>query len=619
MNHILCHLTLDKQEFVCHIDPANPCYSVFPGCDIVLNHSIENGVTRILITVKNETDHDIILSTIMIGGTAGGNILHYFSSSWGAEFTPHIMAVDAPHSFSSSSGRSCFQNIPFAAVENTVGAVTFTLSYSGCWDCEIIPTGNGCEVTMGIGGFFTTIKKGDDFTSPAVYIAAACDIETATLKMRRYFRANLSPIDEIKDLPVAINSWWTYQDLLIDENVFQANNVIASKLGATHCVLDAGWFGEESTDKETDWFLKRGDWDNVNTVRFPSGMKILCDKANGVGIKPGIWCEIEAVGKNAKLLCTHPQLVATKNGESLGYICFGSEETRSFAMDVMDKLIGEYGATWIKLDFNLDPAPGCDVTSHGHGKGDGLHSHYQGYYKFLDDVRAKYPGVILENCASGGQRMDIGMLTHTHVTFLSDPDLTDFHLQCFWGALSYLHQSVCYHFSWSELILCTHNNGILNPLREDLPLHEFDYMIRSVLMGVPGFCYDLPNMPEWCKERLAHHISLYKEISHRFIKNGDAYRLTKQPLKDGGERFPAFQFNSQDGDTIVFAFRLVGGKHENTVKLYEITGAIYSVHFVDACKTIIMTGTQLRDIGLTFENLPENASEIVRITPIAAV
>ena len=61
----------------------------------------------------------------------------------------------------------------------------------------------------------------------------------------------------------------------------------------------------------------------------------------------------------------------------------GSEEGRKWAMSVVDRILGEYGAKWIKFDFNLDPAPGCDQEDHDHGKGDGLYAHYMDIINFL--------------------------------------------------------------------------------------------------------------------------------------------------------------------------------------------------------------------------------------------
>src|SRR5699024_4687546 len=154
---------------------------------------------------------------------------------------------------------------------------------------------------------------------------------------------------------------------------------------------------------------------------------------------------------------------------------------------------------WIKIDFNLDPRS-CENTVHGHGAKDGLAAHYHAFYRFLDEVRRRYPGVVLENCASGGQRLDIAVASHMHVCFLSDKDNTEFHLQTFWGALNWLHQSSCFHFTWSQ-VFGEYNLGILDPMTEETPDSSIDCMFRAAMMGVPGISLRLAKLPARCRER----------------------------------------------------------------------------------------------------------------------
>src|SRR5690606_25062592 len=107
----------------------------------------------------------------------------------------------------------------------------------------------------------------------------------------------------------------------------------------------------------------------------PSGIRALSDYTRARGMKFGLWCEIEAIGKSARLAEARPELVATRGGERLGYVCMGSPAGQEWAFQTLDRLIREHGCDWIKLDFNLDPGAGCDRTDHGHGAGDGLYAH----------------------------------------------------------------------------------------------------------------------------------------------------------------------------------------------------------------------------------------------------
>ncbi len=123
---------------------------------------------------------------------------------------------------------------------------------------------------------------------------------------------------------------------------------------------------------------------------------------------------------------------------------------RSHALQTLDRLVTSTDARWLKVDFNLDPGPGCSRTDHGHDAGDGLYEHYLGLYETLDVLRDRHPQLIVEDCSSGGLRIDLGLLSHLHCSFLSDPDWTEFHLQLLWGVSQQLPAGSIFHFSESQ-------------------------------------------------------------------------------------------------------------------------------------------------------------------------
>lgn len=576
-------------------------------------------VWKCWLEIINNTTHPIRLSQADIGIAVESESmdLHYFSSDWGSEFVPYKKKIKGEFSYGSVAGRSCKGFDPYAECYTDNGVFAMALGWSGNWTCRAFRDNQSYFCVMGLTseGFWTDVQAGKTFVTPTVYVAWAQEPDDACLEIRRFYRKHLSIIDEkqFSPMPLEYNEWWPYEDRFINETVYQKNAEIAQNLGFKYAMMDAGWFGDNEDGQ--GWYEKRGDWDRVNPRDFPSGMKAMCDKAKDSGILPGIWCEIEAVGKYAKLNQSHEEIIAKRDGKSLQYVCFGSKEGRKWAMETIDKILGEYGAKWIKFDFNLDPNQGCNRTEHGHGGGDGLYAHYMGYYNFLDEVHCKYPDVVIENCASGGLRMDIEMLSHVHWSHLSDPDFTEFHLQCFWGALSYLHQSACLHFSWSE-VLQDHNLKIKNPIFEDMQRHKFDYMMRAVMMGVPGFSYRLTEFPKWCLERLKELGEFYTAISTEYILRGDAYRLTEQPLADKkGERFPVFQFVNTDKNSVVFAFRLENAKEKQNVMLKGLNSDIcYNVRFLDSGKEYQAFGNELMVNGISFSGLLEEASEVAMLT-----
>ena len=135
------------------------------------------------------------------------------------------------------------------------------------------------------------------------------------------------------------------------------------------------------------------------------------------------------------------------------------------------------------------------------------------------------------------------------------------------------------------------------------------------MMGVPGFSYKLPELPQWVLERFRELGEFYTKYSTDFILKGDAYRLTEQPLSGGqGERYPVFEFVDSKKRGLVFAFRLIGGPETKSVCLKGLDpGREYTVSWLDQGAELRATGAQLMDQGVVFDSLPEEGSEILTI------
>jgi alpha-galactosidase len=362
----------------------------------------------------------------------------------------------------------------------------------------------------------------------------------------------------------------------------------------------------------------------VNSARFPGGIRALADYTHAAGMKFGLWCEIEGLGKQARLAETRPELVARRGGERLGYVCLGSRAGQEWAFETLDRLIGEYGSDWIKLDFNLDPGAGCDRTDHGHGAGDGLYAHYQGYARLLERVRAKYPEVVLENCSSGGLRIDLAIARQTHMAFLSDPDWPEHSLQCFWGASELLAPSACLHWSYCDWGFAKHRHQTFDPRDPNLKSHQLDYYTRISMLHLFGFSQKLPELPEWVFERLAHHTRVYKELVRRFVRTADLLRLTGQPKRFGeGERWSAWQYampnaegipEGYGGEHLLFVFRLHGAEPARAVRLAGLDPArVYALAWEGEGREERRSGAELMETGLLFDGLPEEGSALIRL------
>ncbi len=179
----------------------------------------------------------------------------------------------------------------------------------------------------------------------------------------------------------------------------------AAELGAERFVLDDGWFKGRDDDTSS-----LGDW-TVDTRKFPAGLTPLIDHVKSLGMSFGLWFEPEMVNPDSDLYRAHPEWALGSPQQLLGrqqrVLNLGLEAVRSYLFERISALLQEYDIDYIKWDHNR-VLPRVDAAQ------------TEGVYQLLDALRAAHPGVEIESCASGGGRIDFGILQRTHRVWLSD-------------------------------------------------------------------------------------------------------------------------------------------------------------------------------------------------------
>lgn len=304
-----------------------------------------------------------------------------FNSDWGQEFEPVRVVLKDELILETRKGRSSKGQHPyFALFHNESGQVlSGAVAWSGNWVCRFEARDEGgYRLSGGLHdwNFSKDLAAGESVESAHCVLVLGRDLNEVSQQYARVGRAAWYPQNKLStSLPVEWNHWWSYEDVNINETVFLQNVKAAAQLGIEVCTLDAGWFGPSG---ETEWHSYRGDWELVNHERFPNGIRAIADAVHAEGMRFGLWCEIEGLGKLAALATEHPEFRALRDGEPLGYVCLGNAEAQEWAYQTLSRLIETYDCDWVKLDFNLDPEAGCNRVDHGHGLGDGLYEHVQG-------------------------------------------------------------------------------------------------------------------------------------------------------------------------------------------------------------------------------------------------
>ncbi|MEU0533244.1 glycoside hydrolase family 36 protein [Amycolatopsis tolypomycina] len=263
-----------------------------------------------------------------------------------------------------------------------------------------------------------TLAPGESFATVPVAIAAtAGGLDDGLRALTRYRRAIRRPAPDLERLPVVFNDYMNCLDGNATEADLGPLIDAAAEAGAEYFVLDAGWYADEGS-----WWDTVGEWE-PSTVRFPHGIETTLRRITDAGMTPGLWLEPEVVGVRspvvdrlpAEAFFTDSGVRVRENGRfHLDYRCAAVRER----MDrVVDRLVGELGAGYLKLDYNISAA-GTDAG--GESTGAGLLGHNRAFLAWLDGVLARHPALVLENCASGGMRMDYALLARTALQSTSD-------------------------------------------------------------------------------------------------------------------------------------------------------------------------------------------------------
>ncbi len=189
----------------------------------------------------------------------------------------------------------------------------------------------------------------------------------------------------------------------------------AAEIGAERFVLDDGWFGRRDDDTSS-----LGDW-VVDTRKYPHGLTPLIDHVRAIGMSFGLWVEPEMVNLDSDLARFHPDWIISPPGreQTLGrgqhVLDLTKPEVSDYLFERLDALLSEYAIDYFKWDMNRDLTLPLDSAGNGL-----LRRQTEAVYALMERVLAAYPGIEIESCASGGGRIDYGILQRTQRVWLSD-------------------------------------------------------------------------------------------------------------------------------------------------------------------------------------------------------
>ena len=378
------------------------------------------------------------------------------------------------------------------------------------------------------------LEQGGTYESPWLYASYGDGLDQVAARFHRHLRSRPHHVDARR--PVTLNVW---EAVYFDHDLERLTDLAdrAAALGVERFVLDDGWFGSRRDDTSG-----LGDW-VVSPEVWPDGLGPLIDHVRAHGMEFGIWFEPEMVSEDSDVARAHPEWIMAPSPERMPLrsrnqqvLNLSIPEAYAHVRDQMLALLGAHEIGYIKWDQNRDL---LESATRATGRA-AVHDQTRAAYRLMDELRAAHPGLEIEACASGGARVDLGVLEHTDRVWVSD-------------CIDPLERQQMHRWT-SQLIPLELMGSHIASGRSHTTgrLHTLGFRAHSALMGHLGIEWDLAAASEEELAELTAWITLYKE-RRELLFTGDLVRA------DRGESPLWLQgVVSSDRDEALFALSAVG-------------------------------------------------------------
>ncbi|MCR4588046.1 MAG: alpha-galactosidase [Lachnospiraceae bacterium] len=372
------------------------------------------------------------------GDAAGTLLLHRLRSVWSMEgrlVTDRIEDLQLEPSWGGGASRcERFGQVgsmpvnkffPYMVIEDTRNDLFWgaQLAHNGSWQMEAYRRGDYLAISGGqadreFGHWMKDVAPGETYETPRALLSVCHGGGVGRISQRMTYA--LEPIVEAgpeseQDLPVIFNEYCTTWGVPSHENISKIVAAIAD-IGVSYFVIDCGWY----KDTEHEWWNSMGDYE-VSRELFPEGLQRTVDLINSYGMKAGIWFEMENVAPFSKAFQDEAHLLH-RDGQVLTvgarrFLNMADPETQDILAHKVIDTLRDYHFEYMKIDYNETIGIGCDGAE---SLGEGLRKDRAASIDFLHRIKREVPGIILENCASGGHRLEPLSMSECSMASFSD-------------------------------------------------------------------------------------------------------------------------------------------------------------------------------------------------------
>lgn len=388
---------------------------------VTLNMKKNRETLEVSTSFKNngsETATLEMISSFAIKGIKADKI-HRLQSFWSAEGKKRTESIYDLHlepswnrvgmrveKFGNLGSMPVRKYFPFIALEDSQSKqfIAVQLYIPSSWQIEILCREDDTLTVVGgladrdFGHWFKNIRSGEEFTAPKAVIAQGSSLYEVCDKLVKAQQPDISETDQ--DMGIVFNEYCTTWGNPSFTNIRKICDKIKDK-GIKYLVIDSGWYG-----KNEGWWESIGDWD-VNYDKFPGGLKEAANYIRKCGMIPGLWFEFESVGRRSwhwndtDHLLKKDGVVLTVSDKR--FWDMSDPWVKDYLYKAVILTLKECGFGYIKVDYNDTIGMGCDGAE---SPGEGLRQRVEATKDFFRLIKQEIPDIVIENCSSGGHRLE---------------------------------------------------------------------------------------------------------------------------------------------------------------------------------------------------------------------
>ncbi|MCQ2497117.1 MAG: alpha-galactosidase [Lachnospiraceae bacterium] len=384
------------------------------------------------------------------------------------------------------------------------------LWHNASWQMELYNRDEKNSLSGGLadrefGHWMKKLSKGESFTTPAAVITVAHgDIDYISHRM---LEAQLPHLEELpeseKSLPIIFNEYCTSWGNPTEEEMLDIADKIAGH-DIMYCVMDAGWHVKDGND-----WSDIGDW-ITNKNKFPNGLKRVADYIREKGMIPGLWYEMEVAGKDSEIFQNEDMLLK-RDKIPIQTCCRRFLDMRKKEVwDYLDERVianlKDNGFGYLKVDYNDNLGIGCEGAE---SLSEGMRQSLECSRDYFKHISEEIPGIVIENCSSGGHRLEPTMQSVTSMASFSDAHE--------WKTIPVIAANVCRQILPAQ-------SQIWAVIRKDDDDKRIYYSLTNTFLGRMCLSGDMSEISAHQMEIVDKAIAFYKKCAP-IIKYGRSFRF----------------------------------------------------------------------------------------------